>query len=183
MRRSRTEAPFPPPALPGPPPATTGLSVTLNGPACPSGAAGWRVPRHRQGFPYCVPSPPSTRAAANTPAERVGACVARFLSRPRRPLSSECLGRYRCLHRPLRLLPAGATVAGLDSHLLRDDAFHRPPPLAAMGAETTHRSIVHYRYPLLGAAARSPVPSRNRLRISPPDPDIEHAGSSSIPAM
>ena len=105
------------------------------------------------------------RAAANTPAERVGACVARFptrsslprvaggsasasqvsgparrslalrpawsLSRPRRPLSSECFGRYRCLHRPLRLLPAGATVAGRDSHPLRDDAFHGAPPQAA----------------------------------------------------
>ena len=44
------------------------------------------------------------------------------LNRPRRPLSSECFGRYRCLHRPLRLLPAGATVAGRDSHPLRNGA-------------------------------------------------------------
>ncbi len=86
------------------------------------------------------------RAAANTPAEPAGACVARFpadgslsrtrggsasalpvsrparrslalrpawsLSRPRRPVSSECFKPCRYLHRPLRLLPAGATVAG-----------------------------------------------------------------------
>ena len=47
-------------------------------PTWPSRAVGWRVPRHRQGFPCCVHPPPSTRAAATTPAEPVGACVARF---------------------------------------------------------------------------------------------------------
>ena len=35
------------------------------------------------------------------------------------------------LHRPLRLLPAGATVAGRDSHPLRNGAFHGAPPRAA----------------------------------------------------
>ena len=39
-------------------------------------------------------------------------------------ISSECFSRCRCLHRPLRLLPAGATVAGRDSHPLRNGAFH-----------------------------------------------------------
>ena len=41
------------------------------------------------------------------------------------PLSSKCFRRCRCLHRPLRLLPAGATVAGRDSHPLRNGAFAR----------------------------------------------------------
>ena len=47
------------------------------------------------------------------------------LNRPRRPLSSECFSRCRCLHRPLRLLPAGATVAGRDSHPLWNGALSR----------------------------------------------------------
>ena len=47
------------------------------------------------------------------------------LNRPGRPLSSECFSRCRYLHRPLRLLPAGATVAGRDSHPLRNGALSR----------------------------------------------------------
>ena len=103
----------------------------------------------------------SMRAAANTPAEPVGARVTRFptgislpryqggsasasclsrparrslalrpawsLSRPGRPVASECFRRCRCLHHPLRLLPAGATVAGRDSHPLKNGAFHGAP--------------------------------------------------------
>ena len=129
------------------------------GPTCPSRAVGWRVPRHRTGLPVLRPFPSSMRAAANTPAEPVGACVARFptgsslpryqggsasasplsrparrsltlrpawsLSRPWRPVASECFRRYRCLHHPLRLLPAGTTVAGRDSHPLKNGAFPR----------------------------------------------------------
>ena len=49
------------------------------------------------------------------------------LNRPGRSLSSECFSRCRYLHRPLRLLPAGATVAGRDSHPLRNGAFHGAP--------------------------------------------------------
>ena len=45
------------------------------------------------------------------------------LSRPRRPVASECFRRCRYLHHPLRLLPAGATVAGRDSHPLRTGAL------------------------------------------------------------
>ena len=107
------------------------------------------------------PFPSSMRAAANTPAEPVGACVARFptgsslpryqggsasasplsrparrsltlrpawsLSRPWRPVASECFRRCRYLHHPLRLLPAGTTVAGRDSHPLKNGAFHGAP--------------------------------------------------------
>ena len=35
----------------------TGLSATPTGPACPSRGSGWRVPRHRRGFPCCVHPP------------------------------------------------------------------------------------------------------------------------------
>ena len=111
------------------------------------------------GLPVLRPFPSSMRAAATTPAEPAGACVARCpaagslprisggsasaspvsrparrslalrpawsLSRPRGPSSSECFGRYRYLHHPLRLLPAGATVAGRDSHPLGNGAFAR----------------------------------------------------------
>ena len=107
------------------------------------------------------PFPSSMRAAANTPAEPVGACVVRFptgdslpryqggsasasnlsrparrslvlrpawsLSRPWRPVTSKCFRRCRCLHHPLRLLPAGATVAGRDSHPLKNGALHGAP--------------------------------------------------------
>ena len=38
---------------------------------------------------------------------------------------SGCFRRSRYLLQPLRLLPAGATVAGRDSHPLRDSAFPR----------------------------------------------------------
>ena len=56
------------------------------------------------------------------------------LNRPRRPFSSECFRRSRYLPHPLRLLPAGATVAGRDSHPLRNGAFAR---------RTTKFSITH----------------------------------------
>ena len=41
------------------------------------------------------------------------------------PLSSECFSAVRYLLAPLRLLPAGATVAGRGSHPLRHSAFPR----------------------------------------------------------
>ncbi len=128
------------------------------GPTRPSRAVGWHVPRHRTGLPVLRPFPSSMRAAATTPAEPVGAYVARFptsislprfhggsasalrvsgparrslvlrpawsLSRPWRPVASECFRRCRYLHHPLRLLPAGATVAGRDSHPLKNGALH-----------------------------------------------------------
>ena len=46
------------------------------------------------------------------------------LSRPWRPVTSECFRRCRYLPHPLRLLPAGVTVAGRDSHPLWNGAFH-----------------------------------------------------------
>ena len=50
------QGPFPPSALPGFL-STMGLSATPTGPACPSRASGWRVPRRRRGFPCCAPLP------------------------------------------------------------------------------------------------------------------------------
>ena len=46
-------------------------------------------------------------------------------NRPRRPVAPECFSRSRYLLQPLRLLPAGATVAGRGSHPQGDDAFPR----------------------------------------------------------
>ena len=79
------------------------------------------------------------------------------LNRPRRPLSSECFSRCRYLHRPLRLLPAGATVAGRDSHPLRNGAFHGAPD----------RPVIRPRRP--STAAAGPIDSqaaRARCRAS-----------------
>ena len=45
------------------------------------------------------------------------------LSRPGRPVAPECFSRSRYLLQPLRLLPAGATLAGRDSHPLGDSTF------------------------------------------------------------
>ena len=47
------------------------------------------------------------------------------LSRPGRPVAPECFSRSRYLLQPLRLLPAGATVAGRGSHPLGDGTFPR----------------------------------------------------------
>ena len=47
--------------------------------------------------------------------------------------SSECFSPIRCLLAPLRLLPAGATVAGRDSHPLGYSAFPRRPSSSGYG--------------------------------------------------
>ena len=56
-----------------------------------------------------------------------------------RLVSSECFSRCRCLHRPLRLLPAGATVAGRGSHPLWNGAFHGAPDRNATAGLLTGR--------------------------------------------
>ena len=71
-----------------------------------------RLPRHTL-------SRPARRLLALRPAWS--------LSRPWRPVTSECFRRCRYLHHPLRLLPAGTTVAGRDSHPLKNGAFHGAP--------------------------------------------------------
>ena len=84
------------------------------------------------------------------------------LNRPRRPLSSECFSRCRYLHRPLRLLPAGATVAGRDSHPLRNGAFHgAPEPRATALLQAAERPL-RLAYPL------PPRRHRRRRRCTTP---------------
>ena len=144
-----------------------GLSATPTGPACPSRASGWRVRRHRRGFPCCAPfplpcvPPPlprrnptvlaslASRPAPAFPDLQAGRLPhhkfrgllsvhytlrpAWLLSLPRRPVTSECFKRCRYLHHPPRLLPAGATVAGRDSHPLGKDALARRTVRVAPG--------------------------------------------------
>ena len=129
------------------------------GPGWSSRFPGWRV-RATDGASRVAAVSLFTHAAASTPAEPVGARVARFptavslpringgsasalpVSRPAQrslrvaacvlaesptgdPSSSECFSAIRYLPAPLRLLPAGATVAGRDSHPLGHSAFPR----------------------------------------------------------
>ena len=93
-------------------------------PAEPSGArvarfpAGGSLPRKTGGSASAsYVSRPAQRSLALRPAWSLG--------RPWRPVPSECFRPCRCLHHPLRLLPAGATVAGRDSHPLGSGAFPR----------------------------------------------------------
>ena len=81
------------------------------------------------------------------------------LNRPRRPLSSECFSRCRYLHRPLRLLPAGATVAGRDSHPLRNGAFHGAPDRPVIGPSG---SVSAGRRPRLPGHLNRALPRRRR---------------------
>ena len=76
-------------------------------------------------LPHHFVSRPARRSLALQPAWS--------LSRPRRPVSSECFERCRYLHHPLRLLPAGATVAGRDSHPLGNGALSRRTVTAVIG--------------------------------------------------
>ena len=84
----------------------------------------------------CQPSPLSGRVGFRImPFEACSAIhfalrPAWLLSRPWRPVTSECFRRCRYLHHPLRLLPAGTTVAGRDSHPLKNGAFHGAPDKA-----------------------------------------------------
>ena len=75
-----------------------------------------RLPRHTL-------SRPAQRSLALRPAWS--------LNRPWRPVTSECFRQCRYLHHPLRLLPAGATVAGRDSHPLKNGALHGAPDKSA----------------------------------------------------
>jgi len=86
-------------------------------PAEPAGAhvarfpADGSLPRISGGSASALPvSRPARRSLALRPAWS--------LSRPKRPVASKCFSRSRYLLQPLRLLPAGATVAGRDSHPL-----------------------------------------------------------------
>ena len=114
----------PPTGLPVLRPFPSCMRAAANTPAEPAGAlvarfpADGSLPRINGGSASALPvSRPAQRSLMLRPA-----CS---LSRPRRPFSSECFRRIRYLLRPLRLLPAGATVAGRDSHPLRNGALAR----------------------------------------------------------
>ena len=116
--------PPPPPGLPVLRPSSSSLRATATTPAEPVGACvahfptGGSLPRLRGGSASAVHvSRPAQRSLALRPAGS--------LSRPRRPVTSKCFSRSRYLLHPLRLLPAGATGAGRDSHPLKDGAFSR----------------------------------------------------------
>ena len=105
-----------------PPPSSMRAAVTT--PAEPAGArvarfpAGGSLPRYSGGSASASPvSRPAQRSLALRPAWS--------LNRPWRPVAPECFSRSRYLLQPLRLLPAGATLAGRDSHPQGDDAFPR----------------------------------------------------------
>ena len=109
------------PVLPPPPSSMRAAVIT---PAEPTGArvarfpAGGSLPRYSGGSASASPvSRPAQRSLALRPAWS--------LNRPRRPVAPECFSRSHYLLQPLRLLPAGATVAERGSHPQGDDAFPR----------------------------------------------------------
>ena len=114
----------PPTGLPVLPPPPSSMRAAATTPAEPAGArvthfpAGGSLPRTTGGSASALAvSGPARRSLALRPAWS--------LSRPMRPTPSKCFRLCLYLHNPLRLLPAGATVAGRDSHPLWGGAFSR----------------------------------------------------------
>ena len=104
------------PPLPRVPPSLPRRSQPVRVARFPAGGS---LPRYSGGSASAMP--------VSRPARR-SLCALRptwSLSRPRRPVPSRCFSRSRYLLQPLRLLPAGATVAGRGSHPLGDGAFPR----------------------------------------------------------
>ncbi len=96
-------------------PSPSSMRAAATTPAEPAGArvarfpANVSLPRDAGGSASASPvSRPARRSLALRPAWS--------LNRPTRPVTSECFSRSRYLLQPPRLLPAGATVAGRDSH-------------------------------------------------------------------
>ena len=161
------QGPFPPPALPGflstmglsatPP---TGLPVLRSSPSSMRAAATTKRARVASGIPAesvgargarfpsdgSLPRHSGGSASAlsvSRPARRSHLLrPAWSLSRPWRPVSSECFKRCRYLHHPLRLPPAGATVAGRDSHPLREGAFARRTK--GIQLQTLREELIHF---------------------------------------
>ena len=77
------------------------------------------------------------------------------LSRPGRPVAPECFSRSRYLLQPLRLLPAGATVAGRGSHPLGDGTFPRRTRVEDWRASFRVRWLIRLS---LRASVRLPLP-------------------------
>ena len=114
----------PPAGLPVLLPFTSSMRAAATTPARPAGA---RVAR----FPVGASLPRVTggSALASYVFEACSAftrVAARMVAEPSRAvLLSESFGLCRYLHNPLQLLPAGAKVAGRDSHALGKGAFPR----------------------------------------------------------
>ena len=114
----------PPAGLPVLLPSPSSMRAAVTTPAEPADApvarfpAGGSLPSNSGGSASALPvSRPARRSLALRPTWS--------LSRPRRPVAPECFSRSRYLLQPLRLLPAGATVAGRGSHPLGDGTFPR----------------------------------------------------------
>ena len=114
----------PPTGLPVLLPSPSSMRAAATTPAEPAGArvvhfpAGGSLPQTTDGSaPALHVSRPARRSLALRPAWS--------LDHPRRSVTPECFKPCRHLHDPLRLLPAGTTVAGRDSHPLRNGAFPR----------------------------------------------------------
>ena len=154
-------------------PSPSYMRAAANTPAEPAGASVARfpadgsLPRITAGSASALPfSRPARRSLALRPA-----CS---LNRPWRPFSSECFRRCRYLLRPLRLLPAGATVAGRDSHPLRNDAFprrtwsqglaRRPHVTFPAPAPRTRRADFRHRALQRDHAPRTRIAGANRIR-------------------
>ncbi len=124
-------------------PSPSSMRAAATTPAEPAGArvarfpANVSLPRDAGGSASASPvSRPARRSLALRPAWS--------LNRLTRPVTSECFSRSRYLLQPLRLLPAGATVAGRDSHppgngaLPRRTATTRVAPTGAGGLAAIH---------------------------------------------
>ena len=142
-------------------------------PAEPSGArvarfpAGGSLPRKTGGSASAsYVSRPAQRSLALRPAWSLG--------RPWRPVPSECFRPCRCLHHPLRLLPAGATVAGRDSHPLGSGTFPRRTEFCVL----FRRVFVSF-VCIFATAARSLRPQRRggAAFLSPKNPYADAARS------
>ena len=130
----------PPTGLPVLPPPPSSMRAAATTPAEPAGArvthfpAGGSLPRTTGGSASALAvSGPARRSLALRPAWS--------LSRPMRPTPSKCFRLCLYLHNPLRLLPAGATVAGRDSHPLWGGAFSRRTIVA--GVVSIRFEVVH----------------------------------------
>ena len=104
-------------------------------------------------------------------------------------MSSKCFSRCRCLHRPPRLLPAGATVAGRDSHPLRNGALSRRTATQEYLESGPEAPVVRLRD---GAAGGTPAAEhrgpgtaprrgpREVLAVPAPGPGLRHAGGPAL---
>ena len=163
----------PPTGLPVllPPPSSMRAAATT--PAEPAGAyvahfpARGSLPRKTGGAASALRvSRPARRSLALRPVWSLG--------RPRRPVSPKCFRLCRYLHRPLRLLPAGATVAGRDSHPLRDGAFPRHTVPSAWYTRPSRSSSAVIRTAWTAPPIRSTAYAHGSGRESlPPDVEVE----------